>query len=61
MKTIKLKNGKFSGKISFDELEFSEFYSVEVGANSKKNGKIYLPAELIGKTIYILIPKEIKK
>lgn len=53
-------NGKFSGKISFNELEFSEFYSAKVGFNTKTNGKIYFPPGLIGKIIYILIPKEVK-
>ena len=53
--------GKFGGKISFDELEFSEIYTEEVKSCNSTSGRIYLPSKLVGKLVYILIKSEKKK
>jgi hypothetical protein len=52
--------GKISGKISFDDLEFSEVYTRVIEPISKKknaSGRVYLPANLVKKEVYILVKK----
>lgn len=51
--------GKISGKISFNDLEFCEVHTRIVQPISKdgKTGRIYLPSELINKMVYILVKK----
>ncbi len=52
--------GKISGKISFDDLEFSEVYTRVIEPISKKknaSGRIYLPSNLVKKEVYVLIKK----
>ena len=54
--------GKFQGKLSFDDVEFSEYYTREVKPANKKNtsGQIYLPQHMIKKKVIILLPKDEK-
>lgn len=52
--------GKISGKISFDDLEFSEVHTRVVEPITKKkgaSGRVYLPANLVKKRVYILVKK----
>lgn len=65
MKQPEIIEGKFSGKIAFDDLEFSEIQTKRVEPsdknNKKCNGRIYLPNKYVGKLVYILLKQEIKK
>ncbi|MFH0831726.1 MAG: hypothetical protein V1886_02560 [archaeon] len=60
--TINIFEGKISGKISLDKLEFSEVHTrtVEPVSKTSKTGRIYLPTELVHKRVYILVKKEAK-
>lgn len=60
-KKPELIEGKFGGKIYFDELEFSEIYTEEVKPCNATSGRIYLPPKLVGKLVYVLIKSEKKK
>ncbi|MBS3098105.1 hypothetical protein J4209_04900 [Candidatus Woesearchaeota archaeon] len=57
---MKKIDGKFSGKISLNDIEFSEFLTRKVEPANKKrtSGRIYLPSKLIDEEIYILVPKK---
>jgi len=57
---MKKIDGKFSGKVSLNDIEFSEFLTRKVESANKNmtSGRIYLPSKLIDEEIYILIPKK---
>lgn len=58
MKKAKKLNGKFDGKITLDEIQFSEIRTETISYNNETSGKINFPKSNIGKTVYILYPKE---
>ena len=62
MKQPEIIEGKFSGNISFDNLEFSEIHTKRVEPadkkNPKSNGRIYLPKEYVGKLVYVLLKQK---
>ena len=65
MKQPEIIEGKFNGKISFDDLKFIETRTRKVEPADKKNpkcnGRIYLPNEYIGKLVYVLVKGGKKK
>ena len=54
---IKVINGQVEGQLSFNDVEFSEYYTREVKSANRNNtsGQIYLPQHLINKKVIILI------
>lgn len=53
-----MEQEKKSGRIVFKELEFEDYLKKRVGYNNQSSGKINLPKELIGKEVYVVIPKK---
>ena len=57
MKVRKI-DGDMEGGISLDLIKFERIRTVVVSRNNKNSGKINFPEEEVGKTVYILYPKE---
>ena len=57
---MKIFNGRFSGRLSLNDIEFSELLTrkVESANKGRTSGRIYLPSKLIDQEIYVLIPKK---
>ena len=49
---------KTSGRLILEEVAFSQMYERKVGKNNNSSGKVTLPAELIGKKVYVVVEPE---
>ena len=55
---IKKLDGTVKGRLFLNEVEFDKIRTAIIGANNKTSGKISLPFDEIGQTVYILYPKQ---
>ena len=48
---------KINGSLTLEKIEYKRVLSRTVTKNNDTSGKISLPTELIGKEVYIVIPR----
>jgi len=54
VKKLSKKNYK-KGTLVLEEIRFDHVFKREVKPHSETSGRIYLPKELIGKTVYVIV------
>lgn len=51
-------NGKYTGKIIINNMEFSKILSRHVSRSNNSSGKVNVPVGFIGKEVMVCLPKE---
>ena len=54
-------DGKYTGKIIINKIEFSKILSRHVSRSNNTSGKINVPMDFIGKEVMVCLPKETHK
>lgn len=52
------ENTKRKGVLILEKIEFDRVFKRKVGKNNTSSGKISLPYDLIGKTVFVVLPEE---
>jgi len=52
----KKNNGNYKkGRLVLEEIKFDQVFKRQVKPHSVSSGRIYLPKELLGKTVYVIV------
>jgi len=52
-----MKDKKVNGTLILEEIKFGRIIERTVRTNNKTSGKVTLPSDLVGKTVYIIVPE----
>ena len=53
-----MKETKTKGMLIIEKIDFNRIFTRRVGKNNKYTGKISVPRDLIGKTVYVIVGED---